>query len=264
MDAGKPGQHAPRENGGRRASTPLPAMSAKAERLSHDLLSRVVRARDVLFWDVEQTSEALGLTTWRVKDVLRRHDAGDSALCASGVHLKRDRATTKLTVSVRLFLLNLVQATPKTYADELAYRLFAALGTGGARPVDGAIISKALRDMGLTHKLVRACPRLRQTASAQRCPRRRPPTPSPCARASERSSGGPSRPSTGRTNLWPRTRRTACVRGAALMRWRSPPASCRARSTERLASGYTATRCGGVAAMSARWMCGERGLQSFL
>jgi hypothetical protein len=84
------------------------------------------------------------------------------------VHLKRDLATTKHTVSVRLFLLNLVQATPKAYADELAYCLFAALGTGGERTVDCSIISKALRDMGLTHKLVRArgCARLQALSAA--------------------------------------------------------------------------------------------------
>jgi hypothetical protein len=38
-------------------------MSAKAVRLSHELISRVVRARKVLFWDVVETSVALGHTS---------------------------------------------------------------------------------------------------------------------------------------------------------------------------------------------------------
>ena len=63
LDAGKLGQRARAESGERRALAPLPVMSAKAVRLSHQLLSRVVRARKVLFWDVVETSVALGHTS---------------------------------------------------------------------------------------------------------------------------------------------------------------------------------------------------------
>ena len=93
---------------------------------------------------VERTSEALDLSEWRVRDVLQRHDAGDSTLAATGVHRRRLRASTELTPKARLLLRKTILASSRMYADELAYALWATLGTGGDEPVCISAINTAL------------------------------------------------------------------------------------------------------------------------
>ena len=81
------------------------------ERLSDDLLRRVVRCRTTLGMGVPQTAELLELTPWRVKDVMRRHRKGEK-LCTTGKHTK-PRSGTKMTAAVRQNVWELFESNNK-------------------------------------------------------------------------------------------------------------------------------------------------------
>ena len=120
-------------------------------RPSLDLLQHVVRGRDQLGWTVQQTAEALDLTLWRVKDVLRRHDTG-RPLCADGKHKKRDRATTHITAEAKEWLRKTLTHNPRMHSDELALRLHASLASRFANPPSVDAVNKAIRALGFTPK----------------------------------------------------------------------------------------------------------------
>jgi hypothetical protein len=127
------------------------AKRASAPRFSDDLLQRVVRGRDRQGWSVRETVEQLGLTDWRVRDVLRRHDTG-RPLCADGKHAKVDRATTKLTADAKAWVRLTLENAPRMHSDELALRLYETLPSVFDGPPSEDAINRAVRAMGFTCK----------------------------------------------------------------------------------------------------------------
>jgi hypothetical protein len=123
-----------------------------ARRPSDDLLLRVVRGRDELGWTVKESVRALGLSAWRVRDVLKRYDTSQP-LCADGKHKKVDRATTKLTLAAKKWLRDTLAHSPRMHSDELAFRLYATLPSQFDEPPCTDAINKAVRKLGLTNKL---------------------------------------------------------------------------------------------------------------